>query len=392
MIITNARLILPDKVVEGSVEFNNGIITHISEGDAPLGQHEAIDARGMYLSPGFVDIHTHGGGGIDFMDDEPYTKALKFHALSGTTSLLPTAITAPPALLRNFAARVRKEIRNQQSGDFEGARILGAHMEGPYLSVKNKGAHPLSCLLVPSRDSYDFLLENADVIRTVTIAPELDGAEEMIRALKKAGITVCGGHDDGRQSTLAPAIAAGVTHLTHLWCAMSKAELYDGVREPGLLEIGLSSDSLTAEIIADGHHMPPELVEVVYRCKGASKLCIVSDCLRAGGMPKDGRIWTLGRECDRLSEFIVGDGVARLPDKTRLAGSIQPLSQMVKNLVFDCNIPLCDAVRMATLTPAEVIGEENSIGSLSVGKQADLCLLDSELNVKAVYIGGRKIV
>ncbi len=392
MIIKNARLILPDRVFEGSVKINGDLIDQIIQGDANLGTEEILDAKGMYLCPGFVDIHTHGGGGVDFMDEGSYEGALNFHAQNGTTSIIPTAITAPPVLLREFARRVKAEMGKQASGDFTGARILGAHMEGPYLSVKNKGAHPQKCLLVPARDSYDFILENADVIKTVTIAPELEGAAEMVKALRAAGITVCGGHDDGKKSTLLPALSAGITHLTHLWCAMSKAEMYDGVREPGLLEIGLSDPDLTAEIIADGYHMPPELVKIVYKSKGADGMCIVSDCLRAGGMPPDGRLWTLGRECDKLTEFIVGDGVAKLPDKTHLAGSIQPLSQMVRNLVFDCGIPMQDAVKMATLTPARIVGEDRSIGSIEAGKRADLCLLDENLNVNAVFIGGRKIV
>ena len=392
MKITNAKIILPDKIVEGSVELDGERISQITESTTVCETDDAVDAKGAYLCPGFVDIHTHGGGGVDFMDDGSYEDALNFHAKNGTTSIIPTAITAPPVLLREFARRVKAEMGKQASGDFTGARILGAHMEGPYLSQKNKGAHPQSCLLTPAHDSYDFLLENADVIKTVTIAPELDGAADMVKALRKAGIIVCGGHDDGRKSTLSPALSAGITHLTHLWCAMSKADMYDGVREVGLLEIGLTSPDMTVEIIADGYHMPPELVKIVYTCKGADGMCIVSDCLRAGGMPPDGRLWTLGRECDKLTEFIVGDGVAKLPDKTHLAGSIQPLSQMVRNLVFDCGIPLCDAVKMATLTPAGVVGEDKSIGSIEAGKRADLCLLDENLNVNTVFIGGKKIV
>ena len=274
MIIKNARLILPDRVVCGSAEFDGERIVRVTEGDHSVSPGEVLDANGMYLCPGFVDIHTHGGGGVDFMDETSHDDALNFHAKNGTTSIIPTAITAPPALLRKFAQRVRAEKEKQATGIFTGARILGAHMEGPYLSQKNKGAHPQSCLLTPAHDSYDFLLENADIIKTVTIAPELEGAADMVKALRKAGIIVCGGHDDGRKSTLSPALSAGITHLTHLWCAMSKADMYDGVREVGLLEIGLTSPDMTVEIIADGYHMPPELVKIVYTCKGADGMPI----------------------------------------------------------------------------------------------------------------------
>ena len=223
-------------------------------------------------------------------------------------------------------------------------------------------------------------------LSTVTLSPELDGAAEMTASLTAAGILVCGGHDDGSKPEILPVIAAGLSHLTHLWCAMSTVQMIDGTRYPGLLEIGLTNDNLTAEVIGDGYHMPPELLQIVYRCKGAEKMCIVSDCLRAGGMPDDGRLWALGSE--GLQQFVVDGGVGRLPDRTRLAGSIQPLSRMVKNFVDDAGIPLADAVRMASLTPAEIIGAADRIGSIEVGKCADLCLFTPELIVHSVMLDG----
>ncbi len=384
MTIGNAKLILPDRIINGSLRVENGRIAEISAGNP---DSYDLDAGGMYVAPGFVDIHTHGGGGIDFLDDEPWEPALGFHLESGTTALLPTALTSPPERIRSFCARIRTEMKSKRSS----AKILGAHIEGPYLSLKNKGAQPASCILVPSRDSYDFLTDNADVIKTVTISPELDGAPQMIRDLRAVGIKLCGGHDDGKKSTLLPAIEAGLSHLTHMWCAMSTVAMYDGTREPGLVELGLTSDSLTAEIIADGHHMPEELVKIVYRCKGARRLCVVSDCLRAGGMPADGRLWSLGRREDRLTEFIVSDGVARLPDNTRLAGSILPVGKMLPGLV-ECGIPLHEAVRMASLTPAEIIGADSELGSLEVGKCADFVILDDSLQVKSVFTDGIKLI
>ncbi len=387
MIIKNANVIFPNHIEKTSIKVEGEIISEIGN---VSNSNEFFDAEGLYISPGFIDIHTHGGMGIDFLDDVPFDDALIFHAKSGTTSLLPTALTSPPDRIRKFSERVRQEMKISPIAR-GGSRILGAHIEGPYLSKKNKGAQPENCLLTPSLDSYTFLTDNKDVIKTVTISPELDGAQKMIRDLKNAGIIVCGGHDDGKKSTLIDSIDAGLSHLTHLWCAMSTVGMYDGMREPGLVEIGLTNDNLTAEIIADNHHMPPELVKIAYRCKGATKLCIVSDSLRAGGMPADERLWALGPEKDKLSEFIVSDGVARLPNNTRLAGSIQPLLQMVSNLVKDCGISLTDAVRMASLTPAEIIGVENKLGSVKVGKIADLCLFDEDFKMHAVFIDGIRI-
>ena len=381
MILRNGNLIFPDGIRRGDIAVSAGKIVDIGE-DLP---GEGIDAAGLYIAPGFVDIHSHGGGGADFMDDDPaaFEAALRFHAGSGTTSMLPTTLTAPVAPILAMCRRARDFMQAPQAGC---ARVLGVHAEGPYLSLKNKGAQPEAYLRVPARDGWDFLLDNRDVIRTVTLSPELDGAAEMTASLTAAGILVCGGHDDGIKPEILPVIAAGLSHLTHLWCAMSTVQMIDGTRYPGLLEIGLTNDNLTAEVIGDGYHMPPELLQIVYRCKGAERMCIVSDCLRAGGMPDDGRLWALGSE--GLQQFVVDGGVGRLPDRTRLAGSIQPLSRMVKNLVHDAGIPLADAVRMASLTPAEIVGAADHIGSIALGKCADLCLFTPELTVHSVMLDG----
>lgn len=387
MLIKNGAIVAPDGIKKADIAVENGFITNIG----CLNGSADFDAEGMYVCPGFVDIHVHGGGGADFLDGRnAFDIALSFHASRGVTSVLPTALTAPIGMLNEFISNVRVEMKTDLRTSRR-ARVLGAHIEGPYLSQKNKGAQPEDCLRVPARDPYNFLLDGADIIRTVTISPELDGAVEMVCRLKKAGIVICGGHDDGRKFTLMPAIEAGVSHLTHLWCAMSTVGMYNGVREAGLCEIGLSDDRLTAEIIADNRHMPPELVKIAYRCKSAEKLCVVSDCLRAGGMPDDGRVWTIGPELIGLTGFVVSNGAAWLTDKTRLAGSILTVGDMVANLVHDCGIPLCDAVRMASLTPANIIGADDKVGSLEVEKYADICVLDNELMPRAVFIGGVRI-
>ena len=387
MIIKNGILVLHDRLFSGGIRLENGIITELGE----VSGDDAIDADGSYIAPGLVDIHVHGGGGADFMDctHKAFQTACDFHLSRGVTTLLPTSVTAPVELTERFFAAAREEMKTNRI-------IAGVHAEGPYLSKKNRGAQPERYLRVPETDSYDFLLKNADIIKTVTLSPELPGAPEMSKRLKAAGIVVAGGHDDGRKSLITPTIETGMTHLTHLWCAMSTAKVYDGVREPGLLEIGLSDDSLTCEIIADGCHMPPELVKIVWRCKG-ERLAIVSDCLRAGGMPRDGRLWTLGAEPEMYGDdapeptrFIVADGVARLPDGTRLAGSIKPIGEMIKGLT-ECGIPVSEAFRAASLTPAKIIGIDRTHGSLEVGKVADIAVFDRELNPVRVIKDGRAV-
>ncbi len=386
MRITNGILVLPDRLLRGGIELENGHIAAIlPECTAEVGD---IDANGSYISPGLIDIHVHGGGGYDFMDcsHEAFEGACRFHLSHGVTTLLPTSVTAPVELIERFLSTLRSEMKNNRM-------LLGAHTEGPYLSKKNRGAQPERYLRVPSIDSYAFILKNSDIIKTVTLSPELDGSAEMTSALRSVGIVVCGGHDDGRKSLSTAAIDAGLSHLTHLWCAMSTVGMYSGVREPGLLELGLSNDSLTAEIIADGYHMPPELVKIVYRCKGADRLAIVSDCLRAGGMPPDGRLWTLGAEPElydddapKPTRFIVSNGVARLPDNTRLAGSIKSVGEMLTWLYKELGdeIPICELFKLASLTPARIIGIDKTHGSLEVGKTADIAIFDRELQTRAV--------
>ena len=384
MIIKNGNIIRDNQIKYGDdLHISGNLIAEDKAGG------EIIDATGLYVCPGFVDIHTHGGFGGDFMDadKEAFDKALAFHSQYGTTSLLATSVTAPVEQVLDMLTLVR-EYKNREECE---CRVLGAHIEGPYISYKNKGAQHESFLRVPSRDSYDFILDNADVIKTVTIAPELDGAAEMAKKLTDAGIVVCGGHDDGEKSKILPVIEAGLKHCTHLWCAMSTVAVRDGVRSVGLCEMGLTDDRLTAEIIADDHHITADMIKLIFKCKSADKMCVVSDCLRAGGMPADGKLYILGTKKDpNAQKFIVSDGVARLPDGTRFAGSIQPVSQMVKNLM-DAGISMVDAVMTGSLTPARVIGVDDKYGSIEKGKIADLCVLDNSFKVVETIISGKTV-
>lgn len=392
MIITNGIIITPFKVLyELDVIIHSGIIIGFKErGTYSSENEEIVDATGCYICPGFVDIHTHGGGGSDFMDAsyEDYCKALSFHSSNGTTSLLTSTVTAPVDQIKDVLAMTRKLKDKVVSG----CRVLGVHLEGPFLSKKNKGAHVEKFLLTPEENGYTFVEENDDVIVNVTISPELPGSIKMIKDLTKLGIIVSGGHDDATDDDIYEAIDAGLTNLTHIFCAMSSVANKKGRRRAGLTEIGLIDERLSVELIADNHHLPPELVRLVYKCKGPQKACVVSDCLRAGGMPSDGTTYALGPRNDPHAQQVVIKGdVASLPDGSRLAGSIQPISRMVRNLVQYCGIPLVDAVCMGSFTPARIIGKEQMIGSIAPGKKADLCVMDSSLIPKVVIVDGNII-
>ena len=233
------------------------------------------------------------------------------------------------------------------------------------------------------------MLDYAEVIKTVTISPELPGADKMTRELKLRGIVVSGGHDDGIYPEFMPAVEAGMSHLTHLYCAMSDLRFKDGRRNVGLREYALTDDGLTAEIIADNRHIPPELARLIVRAKGADRVCTVSDSLRAAGQPADGRVYKLGSDEDAV-RFVIGDGVAVVENSATYAGSITPVRRMVKNLI-DAGIPLADAVKMGTLTPARIVGEDKKIGSIEVGKYADICILDESFELVNLVLNGRKV-
>ncbi len=389
MIIKNGIVLSPFEVLrETDVIIKDGIIVSLGNADIRYEDDaKIVDASGCYVCPGLVDMHTHGGGGGDFMDatEDSFSRALKFHVSNGTTSLVASSVTAPIDQILDML----KVVRKFKDAKEPICRILGAHLEGPFLSEERKGAHKSEYLLTPEADGYGFITDNSDVILNVTLSPELPGVIELTKELVRLGIVVSAGHDDSKKSEIMPVIDAGLTNLTHIFCAMSTVAMRDGIRSVGLTEIGLIDDRLSVELIADNHHLPPELVKLAYRCKGPRKACVVSDSLRAGGMPSDGAIYILGATNDiNAQRFKVVGDVAILLDESRYAGSIQPISRMVKNLVNDCKIPLLDAICMASYTPAKIIQREDAIGSISPGKLADFCILDSNLNVVKTIISG----
>lgn len=386
MLIKNGCIVLEDRIFKGDLRIKDAVIAELAPDLLPDFE-DVIDASGLYVCPGFVDIHTHGGYGSDFMESnrEAFTAALRFHTDSGTTTVVPTSCTAGKGDLVNFL-EYSKDYMSDPERDI--ARVPGVHLEGPYLSFKNKGAQNPDFLAVPETHDYSYMLAYKDVIKTVTISPELPGADKMARELSRAGITVSGGHDDGVYPEFVPTIDAGMTHLTHLFCAMSDVRFKDGVRNVGLREYALIEPRLTAELIADNKHIMRELGLMIYNAKGSDKLCVVSDSLSAAGMENDGRTYKIGAG-ENAQRIVASDGVART-EAGIFAGSITPVLKMVKN-VTEWGIPFVEAVKMGTLIPARVIREDNRIGSIEVGKLADVCIIDSDFNVKNVIIGGKTV-
>ena len=386
MLIKNGCIVLEDRIFKGDLRIKDGVIAELGV-DLCSDSDTVLDADGLYVCPGFVDIHTHGGYGSDFMESnrEAFTSALRFHTDSGTTTVVPTSCTAGKNDLVNFL-KYSQEYMSDPERDI--ARVPGVHLEGPYLSFRNKGAQNPDFLAVPETHDYSYMTEYKDVIKTVTISPELPGAEKMARELSTAGITVSGGHDDGLYPEFMGTIDAGMTHLTHLYCAMSEIRFKDGVRNVGLREYALVEPRLTAELIADNKHIIRELGMMIYNAKGSDKLCVVSDSLSAAGMPIDGRTYKIGAG-ENAQLIKAADGVART-EAGIFAGSITPVLKMVKNIT-EWGIPFVEAVKMGSLIPARIIREDSRIGSIEVGKLADICIIDEEFNVKNILIDGKLI-
>lgn len=342
-----------------------------------------------YIAPGYIDIHNHGALGHDYMEAtaETFRLVADYLASRGVTATQCTTVSAPVKQLEAFMKAYRAY---QKTADDSRCGYVGIHIEGPYIAPAAKGAHQLDTLLTPKKDGYSWILDNSDIITEVTVAPELPGMSRMIRDLTEAGIVISGGHDASEPEDVEAAAAAGMTHCTHIYCAMSTLHKTNGQRVHGLCEYAMTHDSITAEMIADNHHVPPLLAKMIYKAKGADKVCMVSDAIGPAGLPESDEIYCLGtgEDCTKVR---VEDGVAMVEDRSCYAGSVQAMDQMVRNMVFDADIPLVDAVRMATLTPAKVIGIDETRGSIEPGKRADLVLLDKDLQVMETVIAGKAV-
>ena len=349
---------------------------------------EPIDAGGLYISPGFIDIHIHGGAGSDFMDATAgdVEQVFRYHAAHGTTSLCPTTATAPLSEILaalDGVARYRSERR--------WARALGAHIEGPYLSMSKRGCHLPEYVRNPLPAEWCQILERGP-IASMTLAPELEGARELIQELHRRGARASAGHSEALFHEIEEAADWGVTHVTHLYCAMTDAmnNRWRGTPHPrsaGIVEAVYLDDRLSSELITDGKHLSREMLRLAFRNKGYERLAIVTDAMRGAGMP-DGQ-YTFGPRHGLVAT--VRNREARTPDGTALASSVFPMNEMVRTFRDLAGCPLWQAVRMASLTPAEIIGVADEFGSLAAGKWADLVLFDDALNVSAVFVGGRRL-
>jgi N-acetylglucosamine-6-phosphate deacetylase len=380
--LINGRVILPDKVVSGqAVVVEGDKIAGVDSVDTLGSETEVIDVGGRTITPGLIDIHTHGGVGHSFNEPtkEAFAAITAENARRGVTSMLATIATAP--LLDILECLVFSRV--WMSGPREGAQVLGVHQEGPYFSLAQKGAQDPANMLAPDDGSADRLLEHHDVIRIMTYAPELPGALDLTARLVKLGIVPAAGHSAATDEEVRKAMEVGLRHVIHLWSGQSSTVRVGPWRKPGLLEASLVFEGLSAEMIADNRHLPPTLMKLAYKCLGADRLCAVSDATNGAGLP-EGTHFPMGK-----MNYEVHDGVAVLPDRTAFAGSTTLLNQMVPILTEAVGIPLPEAVRMVTLTPARVIGFEERKGSLEAGKDADIAIYEDDFTAWRTMIAGR---
>ncbi len=385
--VWNGPVYTPSRIIArgGVVLVDGGAIVAVGALDElqPPAEAERIDAGGGVICPGYVDIHVHGGDGADSADGSVAAVRTVGRRLAraGTTAYLPTTASAPfPEIWRAFDA-IGEVMADRRPGE---ARALGIHMEGPLFSLQQAGAHNPDLLRMPTPAERERLLGYADRLARVTLAPEREGAMDLIRDLTARGVLVSGGHSDALYATVCQAMEAGLRHITHLWSSMSLLRRIGPKRYSGMLEAALVEDGLTAEMIADGYHLPSSLMKIAYRMKGPDKLALVSDAMRAAGLGPG--VYDLAGIKAVVEE---GTRVAVTMDRTAFAGSITSVAQCVQHVVQVVGIPLVDAVRMATETPARIIGAADRVGRLAPGLAADMLILDPlTLLPTAVMVGG----
>ena len=373
LLIRGGMFLLPPPMepFRGDLLIAEGRIARLGRG---LTAEEVLDARGLYVAPGFIDLQVNGGAGHDFMeaDAKAINEIIDFHVAHGTTGLLATLISAPIAQLREAMGQIRKA---------EHPALLGVHLEGPFISPAQRGAHAPGHILAPSRERFDELVRGyEDLVRIVTFAPELPGADALLARIVELRMIPALGHSNATYEEACAAVAHGVRFFTHLFNGMRGFHH----REPGAVGAGLLTEVMVG-LIADKVHVHPAAMRLVYRLKGPERICLVTDAIGAAGLPDGG--YRLGRQ--RVS---VQEGIARLADGSGvLAGSTLTMDRAVRNFLEATGCSLSEAVQAVSLNPARLLGLAECKGSLVEGKDADLVLFDADFNVHYTIIGGEVV-
>ncbi|WP_018247461.1 N-acetylglucosamine-6-phosphate deacetylase [Orenia marismortui] len=377
ILLKNANIISEDQIIRGgNLKIEDGIITQIDDIDNFDSSTQIIDLKGLYLAPGFIDIHTHGAVGKDTMDCDynVFEVIAKYKASKGTTSFLLTTLTASQEKILDVAKLLNRYLHREDSL----GNILGIHLEGPYINIDKKGAQNAKNIRVANTYELDEIINIlGNKLKLITLAPEIEGASKLIPYAYKQGIVVSVGHSNGSYDEIKRGFNCGVRSATHLFNGMRGLHH----RKPGVVGACLEDDRIAVELIVDNHHLHPAIVKLVIKMKSFEKIILVSDSMRATGMP-DGS-YDLGG-----LEAVIKDGVARL-SAGNLAGSTLDLNDALKNLIDITGLNLVEGIKPLTLNPAKLLGIADSKGSISIGKDADLVVFDQDFNVLMTIIAGR---
>jgi N-acetylglucosamine-6-phosphate deacetylase len=385
--IINGKIITPHRLIlNGVIIISGDKIVEVSDKNVDVPGAQEVDAGGNWVTPGFIDIHVHGGGGFDFMDatETAFLKVAELHAQYGTTSMLATTLSSTKdEMIKALAAYDLADARNAN-----GARFLGMHLEGPYFAMNQRGAQDPRYIRDPDPSEYLEILSRSTSIKRWSAAPELKGAIEFGRCMRSKKVLPAIAHTDAFYDDVVAAFENGYTLATHLYSAMSGVTRKNAFRYAGVIESAFIIDEMDVEIIADGVHLPPPLLKLVYKIKGADRTALITDSMRAAGMPPGESI--LGSLTNGL-KVIVEDGVAKLPDRTSFAGSVATADRLVRTMVTMGEVPLPDAVRMITSTPARILNVADAKGSLLKGKDADIVIFDNDINVQLTMVMGKVV-
>lgn len=390
LLIYNGRLLTQERQIDGgAVLLREGRIARVYEEkpeDLPP-DTEYLDAEGRYIAPGFVDIHVHGGGGTEFMCDtaEEAETVCMTHLRHGTTSIVPTTSSAArQAFLRSMDS-INRAARQMAHGP----EILGIHMEGPYFADNQRGAQDPRHVRNPDPAEYLPILEQYPNIIRWSLAPELPGALEMAADLWKRGVQLSIGHSDALYEEAVRAYENGFTSITHFYSCTSTVRRINAYRHAGIVEAGYQLDDLYVEVIADGRHLPASLLKLIYKIKGADRICLVTDAVSPAGLAEvPNKLYS--RTCG--TDVIVEDAVAKLPDRSAFAGSVATADRLVRTMHQLADVPMREAVKMMSATPAKCIGVFDRKGSIAEGKDGDIVLFDDQVSVSAVIVRGERVV
>jgi N-acetylglucosamine-6-phosphate deacetylase len=386
--IFNGQIIHQQQIQAGAcLLIENGKILDVAQQDVDFPDAQLIDAQGNFVSPGFIDIHIHGGGGADFMDGtvEAFLQIAQTHAQHGTTSMLPTTLTCEKEdLIQTLEAYQKAQLCNAQGADF-----IGMHLEGPYFALAQRGAQDPKFIRDPDPAEYREILDSFDFIKRWSAAPELKGAVEFGKYVSSKGVLAAIAHTDAIYEEVMDAFQnGGFTLATHFYSAMSGVTRRNAFRYAGVIESAYLLDDMDVEIIADGVHLPAPLLKLIYKIKGPDRIALITDAMRAADMPEGES--TLGSYKNGL-KVIVEDGVAKLPDRTSFAGSVATADRLLRTMLDLAEVPLLEAVQMMTSAPARIMGISAQKGSFAKGSDADVVLFNQQIDIQHTFVKGQSV-